>query len=106
MEIFYFLTKYVPSRLLQNCRMRERVKRFVLFLSHKVIFYRFVIYGRGSGANKVIWPVHYPNRGFMPINIHSKFDEDCVRTVEKKELTAMAYLANFLDKSLAIIQKC
>ena len=24
-EIFYFLTKYVQSRLLQNCRMRERV---------------------------------------------------------------------------------
>ena len=27
MEIFYVLTKYVQSRLLQNCRMRERVKR-------------------------------------------------------------------------------
>ena len=26
-EIFYFLTKYVQSRLLQHCRMRERVKR-------------------------------------------------------------------------------
>ena len=26
MEIFYFLTKYIKSRLLQNCRMRERVK--------------------------------------------------------------------------------
>ena len=26
MEIFYVLTKYVQSRLLQNCRMRERVK--------------------------------------------------------------------------------
>ena len=25
MEIFYFLTNYVQSRLLQNCRMRERV---------------------------------------------------------------------------------
>ena len=25
MEIFYVLTKYVQSRLLQNCRMRERV---------------------------------------------------------------------------------
>ena len=25
-EIFCFLTKYVQSRLLQNCRMRERVK--------------------------------------------------------------------------------
>ena len=25
-EISYFLTKYVQSRLLQNCRMRERVK--------------------------------------------------------------------------------
>ena len=27
MEIFYVLTKYVQSRLLQNCRMRERVKK-------------------------------------------------------------------------------
>ena len=27
-EIFYFLTKYVQSRLLRNCRMRERVKPF------------------------------------------------------------------------------
>ena len=26
MEIFYILTKYVQSHLLQNCRMRERVK--------------------------------------------------------------------------------
>ena len=26
MEIFYFVTKYVQSRLLQNCHMRERVK--------------------------------------------------------------------------------
>ena len=26
MEIFYVLTKYVQSRLLQNCSMRERVK--------------------------------------------------------------------------------
>ena len=26
MEIFYVLTKYVQSRLLQNCRMRERFK--------------------------------------------------------------------------------
>ena len=26
MKIFYVLTKYVQSRLLQNCRMRERVK--------------------------------------------------------------------------------
>ena len=26
MEIFYVLTKYVQSRLLQNCRMKERVK--------------------------------------------------------------------------------
>ena len=26
MEIFYVLTKYVQSRLLQNCRMMERVK--------------------------------------------------------------------------------
>ena len=26
MEIFYVLTKNVPSRLLQNCCMRERVK--------------------------------------------------------------------------------
>ena len=25
-EIFHILTKYVQSRLLQNCRMRERVK--------------------------------------------------------------------------------
>ena len=28
MEIFYVLTKYVQSRLLHNCRMRERVKRW------------------------------------------------------------------------------
>ena len=27
MEISYVLTKYVQSRLLQNCRMRERVKQ-------------------------------------------------------------------------------
>ena len=26
-QIFYVLTKYVQSRLLQNCRMRERVKQ-------------------------------------------------------------------------------
>ena len=28
MEIFYVLTKYVQSRLLKNCRMRERVNPF------------------------------------------------------------------------------
>ena len=38
MEIFYFLTKYIQSRLLQNCRMRERIKQklisaFNLFFS-------------------------------------------------------------------------
>ena len=30
MEICYLLTKYVQSRLLQNCRMRERVKKLIL----------------------------------------------------------------------------
>ena len=28
-EIFYFLTKYVQSRLLQDCGMRERVKIYL-----------------------------------------------------------------------------
>ena len=31
LEIYHFLTKYVLSRLLQNYRMRERVKLQVLF---------------------------------------------------------------------------
>ena len=34
MEIFNVLTKYVQSRLLQNCRMRERVKQVIS--SHKI----------------------------------------------------------------------
>ena len=33
-EIFYFLTKYVQSRLLQNCRMMERVKIRVFQRKH------------------------------------------------------------------------
>ena len=37
MEIFHVLTKYVKSRLLQKCRMRERVNRYInstIFLSY------------------------------------------------------------------------
>ena len=30
MEIFYVLTKYIQSRLLQNCRMRERVNDWAI----------------------------------------------------------------------------
>ena len=39
-EIFYFLTKNVQSCLLQNCRMREKVKLLeTLEITHKEQFY-------------------------------------------------------------------
>ena len=55
MEIFYVLTKYVQSRLLQNCRMRERVKlnvnlkRFSIFPSEdfKLVCCRYVVCWKG-----------------------------------------------------------
>ena len=47
-EIFYFLTKYIQSRLLQNCSMRER---FFCKTNSSVtiidVCRRFVPYGRG-----------------------------------------------------------
>ena len=35
MEIFYVLTKYVQSRLLQNCCMRERVECIVVLQGYE-----------------------------------------------------------------------
>ena len=32
-EIFFFLTKYIQRRLLQNCHMRERVKVSIVIAS-------------------------------------------------------------------------
>ena len=34
LRFFYFLTKYVQSRLLHNCRMRERVNPIIMFPSY------------------------------------------------------------------------
>ena len=36
-EIFYFLTKYVKSHLLQNCPMRERVKQMCIKKLDKIL---------------------------------------------------------------------
>ena len=52
MKSFYFLTKYVQSRLLQNCRMRERVQSFLLpFFKFMCIQY---IQGDASGHFPVV----------------------------------------------------
>ena len=50
-EIFYFLIKYVQSRLLKNCHMRERVKwksikvePTHLAILSKLVFYHLLSY--------------------------------------------------------------
>ena len=47
-DFLFFLTKYVNSRLLQNCRMRERVKQLVWFFTGGTGFNTTDLSWRGS----------------------------------------------------------
>ena len=51
--VFYFLTKYVQSRLLQNCRMRESVKEVLLWRG--IIYIKRNLLGQSSSEYTVLF---------------------------------------------------
>ena len=71
MEIFYVLTKYVQSRLLQNCRMRERVKNGLsgvftaedIELSYQINGLNLAIFD-----SSIIKAFHITNLNYLPNN--------------------------------------